>query len=150
MHGTVDQDRRGGRMQPHSGKGMQPHSGKTRLPGGERPGSAALPRALGWFSLALGGLELAAPGALGRWLGFPGGTRLIAGYGAREIAAGVGLLATDAHKPWLLARIGGDALDIGTLALGLRDDNPQRQQVLIALAAVLGVTLLDIVALRRA
>lgn len=158
MHGSARAPLDGGRMQPHSGndvqphsgKGLQPHSGKTRLPDGSRPDGTGLARFLGAFSLVLGGLEMAAPGAVGRWLGFPGGRSLVRAYGARETAAGIGLLATDATKPWLMARLGGDALDIGTLAMGLQVDNPRRQQVIIALVAVLGVTLLDVVAFRRA
>jgi hypothetical protein len=44
----------------------------------------------------------------------------------------------------LQSRVAGDALDIATLLAGLRADNPKRDNVMIALAMVVGVTLLDI------
>lgn len=46
----------------------------------------------------------------------------------------------------LAARIGGDALDLATLASALRKDNPKRGNAAIATALVVGITLLDIVA----
>jgi hypothetical protein len=45
---------------------------------------------------------------------------------------------------WMWGRVGGDALDLGTLAMGLRRDNPQRENVGLALVAVAGVTALDV------
>lgn len=50
-------------------------------------------------------------------------------------------------KPIGLAfRIAGDALDLGTLATGLKRDNPQRRNAAIATALVAGITLLDLTA----
>lgn len=46
----------------------------------------------------------------------------------------------------LAARIGGDALDLGTLAKALHRDNPKRRNAAIATAMVVGITLLDVVA----
>ena len=42
------------------------------------------------------------------------------------------------------ARVGGDAIDLGTLSLRLGPDNPQRTNVGLAMAAVAGVTALDV------
>jgi len=82
-------------------------------------------RGLGWFSFGLGAAELVAPGRLARWLGLEGKEGLIRFYGAREIGAGVGAF--------------------GTLALGLRsEDRAVRRNVVAAMAAVAGVTLVDI------
>ena len=45
-------------------------------------------------------------------------TELIRVYGMREIATGVGILSQDDPTPWLWGRVGGDVLDLGTLAAG--------------------------------
>jgi len=44
----------------------------------------------------------------------------------------------------VLACVAGDALDLATLGTALRADNPKGRNVWIALAAVAGVTALDI------
>lgn len=103
-----------------------------------------LARALGWFSIGLGLAELIAPGRLTRALGMEGSEALVRAYGAREIGAGVLSLSVD-KTVGIQSRVVGDVLDIATLATGFRDDNPKRNNVGIALAAVIGVTLLDIV-----
>lgn len=102
-----------------------------------------LARGLGWFSLALGLTELIAGGALARWLGMKSQEPLIRAYGVREIVSGIGAFSVD-RAPAIWSRVGGDALDIATLTSGLRDDNPKKDNVSIALAAVIGVTLLDL------
>jgi hypothetical protein len=103
-----------------------------------------LARALGWFSIGLGLTELLAPRALTRALGMEGSEALVRAYGMREIGAGIMTLSPDKGLG-LQSRVAGDALDIATLLAGLRADNPKRDNVAIALAMVLGVTLLDIV-----
>src|SRR3954462_7325223 len=45
----------------------------------------------------------------------------------------------------LWSRVAGDGLDIATVMGGLRDDNPKRDNVAVALAMLLGVTLIDVV-----
>jgi len=100
---------------------------------------------LGWFSIALGVTELVAPRTLARTLGMEGNERLIAAYGAREVAAGIGILATANPAPWVWGRVAGDGLDLGTLALAFRDDNPRRNAVRVACAAVAGATVLDVI-----
>jgi hypothetical protein len=112
-------------------------------------GSLALAQGLGWFSIGLGVAELMAPQQLARFLGMEEHTQLIRAYGAREIATGIGILSQEDPTPWMWGRVGGDVLDLGTLALGLRRDNPQRGNVGIAVAAVAGVTALDIVCAQR-
>ena len=104
-----------------------------------------LARALGWFSIGLGLYELMAPGRIARTLGLEGKEGVIRAYGARELASAVPTLSVD--KPVGLAlRIAGDALDLGTLVTALRPDNPKRHNAAIAVALVVGITLLDIVA----
>jgi len=114
--------------------------GPSSLTGPDR-----LARALGWFSIGLGIAELVAPGRIARTLGLEGKEGLIRAYGAREIASAVPTLSVD-KQVGLAARIGGDMLDLGTLALALRPDNPKRDNAAIATALVVGITLLDLLA----
>jgi hypothetical protein len=107
-----------------------------------------LAQGLGWFSVGLGLAETLAPHALARWLGMERHTGLIRAYGVRELAAGIGILGSSRREPWLWGRVAGDALDLATLAPGLSSDNRQRSNVGIAVAAVVGVTLLDILCAR--
>ncbi len=102
-----------------------------------------LARFLGWFSIGLGAVEVLAPERLGRWLGTENRT-LIQGYGMREIATGVGILSSRRPAEWIWARVAGDALDLATLATALGSDNPRRGNVGLALGAVAGVTVLDV------
>lgn len=106
-------------------------------------------RGLGWFSLGLGAAELLAPGRLARWLGLQGKEGLLRFYGAREMAAGIGAFAAN-PAPAMMARAAGDVVDLGTLALGLRsEDRTVRRNVVVAMVAVAGVTLVDIWAAAR-
>src|SRR5688572_744230 len=104
----------------------------------------ALARGLGVFSIALGLVEVVAARSLTRTLGMEGNETLVRLYGLREIAKGVGILASSDPTPWVWGRVAGDALDIATLVTGLHEDNPKRGNVGIALAAVAGVTALDV------
>ena len=95
----------------------------------------ALARGLGVFSIALGLIEVVAPRALARFLGMEGSEALIRGYGLREIATGVGILASNDPTPWIWGRVAGDGLDIATLMTGYEGDNPKKDNVTLALAA---------------
>jgi hypothetical protein len=107
--------------------------------------SDALARGLGWFSIGLGLAELIAPDRIANLLGMRGKENLIRAYGAREIGAGMLTLSVD-KQAGLLSRVAGDGLDIATLVTALRPDNPKRDNVAIALAMVIGVTVLDVIA----
>lgn len=114
--------------------------GPSSLTGPDR-----LARTLGWFSIGLGVAELVAPGRIARRLGLEGKEGLIRAYGARELAAAVPTLSVD-KQVGLAMRIGGDAIDLATLATALRPDNPKRGNAAIATALVVGITLLDVLA----
>lgn len=103
-----------------------------------------LAQGLGWFSIGLGLAEVLAPENLARFLGMEERAGLIRLYGVREVATGIGILSQDDPTPWLWGRVGGDAIDLATLAAGLRPDNPQRQNVGLAIAAVAGALALDV------
>jgi hypothetical protein len=106
--------------------------------------SGRLARALGWFSIGLGLTEVLAPHRLTRALGMEGKEGLVRAYGVRELGAGMLTLSVD-KRFGLWNRVAGDALDIATLMAAMRPDNPKRENVGIALAAVIGVTLLDVI-----
>jgi hypothetical protein len=104
-----------------------------------------LAKALGVFSLALGSMEMMAGRWLSRALGLPLPAAATRGFGLREIGTGAMILtAPDAAWPvWL--RVAGDGLDLGVLAEAVRRTRgPRRQAAMAATAAVLGVTVLDV------
>jgi hypothetical protein len=116
------------------------HSGPSSLTSSDRLG-----KALGWFSLGLGLVELLAPHRITRALGMEGQEALVRAYGAREISSGVLSLSTE-RQLGLWSRVGGDGIDIATLLTAHRDDNPKKHNVGTALAMVAGITLLDLTA----
>ena len=103
-----------------------------------------LNRLLGWFSLALGTLEVAAPSALARNLGLPGGPALVRGFGVRELVAGLAIFGQPWSPlgPW--SRVAGDAMDLATLSAALRPSNTHRRSAAVATVLVAGVTALDL------
>ncbi|MBC9206392.1 hypothetical protein IBL26_06055 [Roseomonas aerophila] len=125
----------------------------ARSPGDPRvistgPGTLASPdqlaRGLGWFSIGLGMLELFGAHRVARTLGLEGSEWMIRACGAREIGSGVACLSVN-PAPGVAARIAGDALDIATLAVAAQQDDPRRGNAQLALLAVLGITVLDVI-----
>jgi uncharacterized membrane protein len=100
---------------------------------------------LGWFSIGLGLAELAAPKKVADTVGLDGHTRILQLFGLREIATGIGILTQPGNPNWLQARVAGDALDLALLGSALGEDNPKRGRATAAMAAVAGVTVLDII-----
>jgi hypothetical protein len=103
---------------------------------------------LGWFSIALGAVELFASRQVARTLGMHGQERLIRAYGVREIAKGVGILTSPNPTPWLWGRVAGDALDLATLAAAY-PNSPRRGSLVVAMANVAGVAALDVLAAQQ-
>ncbi|CCE01799.1 hypothetical protein [Bradyrhizobium sp. STM 3809] len=104
-----------------------------------------LARGLGWFSIALGTLELLAPHRVTHALGMHGREGLVRAYGVRELLAGVMTLSVE-KKAGLWGRVAGDGLDMVTLLGEVRPSNPRAGTVLAALVMVGGVTMLDYIA----
>lgn len=109
-------------------------------------GGEPLATFLGLFSIGLGLWETLAPGSVADATGvrYPGILRV---YGLREIAAGLGILGNRRPAAALWARVAGDVLDlaaIGAAYAQARGDD--RRKALVAGAAVLGVTALDVIA----
>jgi hypothetical protein len=110
--------------------------------------AGTLAHQLGWFSIALGSLELLATKQLTRSLGMRGQERLVQAYGVREIVKGIGILTAKDPTPWLWGRVAGDALDLGTLAVAYRTGH-KRANVAIAMANVAAVTALDVMSAQQ-
>jgi hypothetical protein len=122
---------------------------KTALRGQSRSKHDELARGLGYFSLALGVAELLAPRALCNAIGLKGLEGVVRAYGAREIATGVAILASHDPAPWIWARVAGDMADIATVATGVQQQNPKRENAALALAALTAVTLVDVACANR-
>jgi hypothetical protein len=84
-----------------------------------------------------------APSMPTKQMGMEGKEPLLRLYGAREVAAGIGILMSDNPAPWVWGRVAGDVLDLATLASALDEHNTRRGNAAIALAAVVGITALD-------
>jgi hypothetical protein len=104
-----------------------------------------LARNLGWFSIGLGAAEIIAARSLARALGMRGMEPLLRAFGARELASGMLTLSAD-KSVGMWSRVAGDAVDLATLVRAMHPHNWQRDNVKLATAAVLGVTLLDLFA----
>jgi uncharacterized membrane protein len=118
----------------------------------EQPDGSILSKGLGWFSLGLGIAELAAPRALARAIGVDPGGRTGAALrlmGAREVAAGLGVLARPRRALPLWARVAGNAIDLAFLAWAFGAKRTHTQRLVGAIASVAGVTALDVIAGRR-
>jgi uncharacterized membrane protein len=119
--------------------------GESRNGARGRNGKDAIARGLGWFSLALGAAQVAAPRRFARLIGVRADGEhglVMRAVGMRELATGVGILARPRPAGWLWARVAGDAIDLALLA---KADAKRRNRVAAAMAAVAGVTVPDVV-----
>jgi len=111
-----------------------------------------LVRGLGWFSNGLGIMGTVAPDTLAHFIGIDdtsGNRKFLRFVGMREIASGVGILAQSQPSPWLWSRVAGDVMDLSYLTFALLSSNGRdKSRVAAALAAVAGVTALDLRASR--
>jgi uncharacterized membrane protein len=114
----------------------------------EELGGEQLAVGLGWFSIGLGLAELAAPDAVARFIGLRDDEQTVSvlrAYGAREIGNGLAILMQPDNPAWLWSRVGGDVLDLASLASAARRNDADQRRVAAASAAVLGVTALDVI-----
>jgi hypothetical protein len=106
-------------------------------------------RFLGWFSIGLGVTELLGASGLAKFLGTKR-RDLIMVFGLREIAAGVAILSyKEPPAATIWARVGGDAMDLAALGAKATPDNPKLANVAVALGAVVGATVLDIICAQK-
>jgi hypothetical protein len=104
---------------------------------------AGLAQFLGWFSIALGLTEIVACRPLARCLGVRKQTWMFPLLGLREMLTGIGILSKDRAPHWLWGRVAGDIMDLTLLGGALASPRPRPGNVAGAVAAVLGVSLLD-------
>lgn len=113
-----------------------------------------LARALGWASLGLGVVQVAAPGAVSRLSGVDDSARArgtISLVGARELFHAVVLLGSRDPASWVWTRVAGDALDLTALGQALADRTGRRRgRVAAVTAAVAGITAVDMYTAVRA
>jgi uncharacterized membrane protein len=114
-----------------------------------------LARALGYFSVGLGLTQLLAPHTLASLVGVRQQRRerrkrirwVTALLGARELGAGIGLLAQrERPRPWAWTRVAGDVMDLALLGSLFALRRTDKQRLTWALGAVAGVTALDMLA----
>jgi hypothetical protein len=118
---------------------------RTAIRGQSQSSHDRLAKSLGYFSIALGVAELIAPDAVARAAGVKGLEPVVRAYGAREIATGVAILASHDATPWIWGRVAGDMADIATVATGLKQDNREKENSVLALAALAAVTVVDVI-----
>jgi hypothetical protein len=107
----------------------------------------AVTHGLGWFSIARGLAELVAPRTVSRAAGTANNLGLVRLYGLRELACGIGILASRNPAPFLWARVGGDVLDLTTLAATSNVANARvGSRAMRAVVNVIGITALDVYA----
>jgi hypothetical protein len=119
-------------------------------PSGDAPQGQRLAVPLGWVSLGLGAAEVGAPRTVTRLVGAPARTAVVRALGARELAAGVGILARRGRAGWLWSRVGGDVMDLALLGVALTAPGANRKRIAAAAAAVAGIAALDFLSSRAA
>jgi uncharacterized membrane protein len=111
--------------------------------------TVGLARALGWFSVGLGVAQLAVPRRVSTAIGVAPHPLLMRAIGLRELTAGLGILSQARPAPWVGARVAGDAMDLGLLAVALASGGTSRARVAAATAAVTGIAALDVTCTRE-
>jgi uncharacterized membrane protein len=108
---------------------------------------------LGYFSIALGLAELVAPNTMARLIGVKNPSErshtTMRVMGAREIAAGVGILASQQPAKAVWARVAGDTIDLAFLGRAMANPANSRGRTALASANVLAITALDVATARR-
>lgn len=123
-------------------------NGKRAAPAGGEP----LALGLGLFSLGLGLAEVAAPAAMAKLTGMPDNDdsyAVLRAAGVRELASGVGILTNEQPAGLLWSRVAGDVMDLMVLAGAARAERSNPERLTVAAAAVLGVTVLDLLGWRQ-
>ncbi|HEV2766419.1 MAG TPA: SRPBCC family protein [Acidimicrobiales bacterium] len=90
-----------------------------------------------------------APGRMNRLIGVDDSRQnraVMRAMGVRELASAPGILDRPRPAGFVFARVAGDALDLAVLGAALRARGSVRARVAAAMAAVAGVTVLDVIA----
>lgn len=98
---------------------------------------------LGFFSIAIGAVELLATRRLTKALDAEGHEGLVRAFGGRELLAGANLLMAPAHATNVWNRVAGDLMDVAASAAAVRH-SPRNRATWGALAFVVGALGLDL------
>jgi hypothetical protein len=116
----------------------------------ENVATAKFAKGLGMFSIALGLAEVLAPGQMAGLIGISDKYRpYLPLLGAREIAHGVGIMRSEKPTAAVWTRVGGDAIDLAFLGAAMADTSTNKRRLGAAVAAVAGVTLLDLLCAQK-
>ena len=116
-------------------------------PRGRRAGSSSpekLARGIGWFSVGVGLAQIVAPRLVSRLVGLPLPPAMIVACGVRELVCGVGILTQRHPRPWVQARVAGDAIDLAIFGGALAVRGVDRARLGAATAVVAGAAALDV------
>ena len=108
-----------------------------------------LSRTLGLFSIGLGLSQILVPGRVARTIGLRDDDRnrkMMMAVGLRELATGAALIRRPQSASFAWGRVAGDAMDLALLGRALTSNRTDHSRVTAAMAAVVGVTVLDLIA----
>jgi len=108
-----------------------------------------LVRALGWVSLGVGLVAVAAPGPLMRALGLGDRPNLGRFLGVRDLVLGAGLLRGQNTAAWCLARVVAAALDAALIGGGAATGVVRRDRAPIGVATGAGFSAMSFWLARR-
>jgi hypothetical protein len=105
-------------------------------------------RGLGWMSLGLGVVQLAAPDTVRRISGVDDSSTsrtVVPLVGARELVHAAGLLMSRRKGVWAWTRVVGDAMDLASLGVAIAHRAGRRRRRLVGVTgAVVAITAVDL------
>lgn len=108
-----------------------------------------LARGMGWLSLGVGLVLVAAPHTVGRTFGVDNRPALLRALGVRDLFIGAGMLQTGNTLAWMRARTLADASDTALMTAGTLSGEFARKRALAGLLAAFGVCLFDFLLTHR-
>ncbi len=102
---------------------------------------------LGLFSIAIGVAELIAAKRIAGALDAEDHQGVVRGFGAREVLAGINLIAAPAASANMWNRVAGDAMDLGALVLAAKR-SPSNKAIWGTIAITAGIMTIDILTAR--
>jgi uncharacterized membrane protein len=113
---------------------------------GRRATSERRAQALGYFSLALGVAQVAAPAKLSELVGIkdsPTVRTVLRALGVREVATGIAILRRPSEAGPLWARVAGDLVDLALIGSAFNQRGSSAPRLALAAASVAALALVD-------